>query len=176
MTKTTYVATAPDGTELTRKTDRTYTHAVLLEGKEGWGIAGFCGRLDLAHKKQTEHPGSIVVEVHVLGAVPADETASEATEDAEPTEDGAVDASGRELSVDEKIRNAKITGPERMGTIGELVHELLMDVDLTYLEIVALVKEKFPDARTTARSVASVAAVLRKKGAPVPTRRKAAET
>lgn len=32
---TTYVATAPDGSEHTRKTDRTYTHAVLVEGKEG---------------------------------------------------------------------------------------------------------------------------------------------
>jgi hypothetical protein len=34
-TMTTYVATAPDGSEHTRKTDRTYTHAVLVEGKEG---------------------------------------------------------------------------------------------------------------------------------------------
>ena len=96
----------------------------------------------------------------------------EAPEDAEPTEDGADGAPEQEPSIDDKIRNAKVTGPERMGTIGELVHELLMDVDLTYLEIVALVKEKFPDARTTARSVASVAATLRRKGAAVPTRRK----
>ena len=99
--------------------------------------------------------------------------ASEVTEDAEPTSHEAVDAAEQELSVDEKIRNAKVTGSERMGTIGELVHELLTDVDLTYLEIVALVKEKFPDAKTTARSVASVAAVLRKKGTLVPIRRKA---
>lgn len=28
--KTTYVATAPDGTEITRGTNRTYTHAVLV--------------------------------------------------------------------------------------------------------------------------------------------------
>ena len=173
MTRTTYIAAAPDGTELTRKTDRTYTHAVLLEGKEGWGVAGFCGRLDLAHKKQAEHPGSIVVEVQVLGAVSADETASEVTEDAEPTDHEAIGAPEQEQSVDEKIRNAKVTGPARMGTIGELVHELLLDVDNTYVEIVALVRERFPDAKTTARSVASVAAVLRKKGAQVPARRKA---
>ncbi|CTQ32067.1 hypothetical protein [Jannaschia rubra] len=173
MTRTTYFASAPDGTELTRKTDRKYTHAVLLEGENGWRIAGFCGRLDLAHKKQTEHPGSIVVEAQVLGVVSADETASEATEDAEPTGHEAVGASEREQSVDDKIRNAKITGPERLGTIGELVHELLMDVDNTYVEIVAEVKRRFPAAKTTARSVASVAAVLRKKGASVPVRRKA---
>ena len=30
MTKTTYVATAPNGSQHIRKTDRTYTHAVLL--------------------------------------------------------------------------------------------------------------------------------------------------
>ena len=52
MTKTTYVATAPDGSEHVRKTERTYTHAVLLEGKEGWEAVGFCGRPDLAEKKR----------------------------------------------------------------------------------------------------------------------------
>jgi hypothetical protein len=175
MTKTTYIATAPDGTELTRKTDRTYSHAVLLEGKGGWGAAGFCGRIDLAQKKQTEHPGSIVVEVQVLGDANADETAPETIEDTEPTDDLVVDAPKQEQRVDDKIRNAKVTGPERKGTIGELVHELLMDVNLTYVEIVSLVKDKFPDAKTTSRSVASVAAVLRKKGASVPIRRKAAQ-
>ena len=96
MTKTTYTATAPDGSQHTRKTDRTYTHAVLLEdnGPDGpvWGIAGFCGRLDLAQKKQTEHPGSIVVDVQVLGASTADTHEPEVTEDAEPTEDEAVEA------------------------------------------------------------------------------------
>jgi len=55
------------------------------------------------------------------------------------------------------------------------VQELLMDVDNAYVEIVAEVKRRFPDAKTTARSVASVAATLRKKGVDVPTRRKAAE-
>jgi hypothetical protein len=67
MTKTTYVAIAPDGSQHARKTDRTYTHAVLVEGKEGWGAVGFCGRPDLAEKKRGEHPGSIVVECGVLG-------------------------------------------------------------------------------------------------------------
>jgi len=161
MTKTTYVATAPDGTELTRKTDRTYTHAVLCEGKEGWGAVGFCGRLDLAQKKQSEYPGSIVVEVQVLGAVPADTHEPEATEEAEALDHEADGAS--EQPLEPKI------------TIGAVVHELLLDVDHTYVEIVAEVKRRFPDAKTTARSVASVAATLRKKGIDVPTRRKAAE-
>ncbi|CUH66527.1 hypothetical protein TG4357_02465 [Thalassovita gelatinovora] len=172
MTKTTYIATAPDGSELTRKTDRTYTHAVLLEGKEGWKAEGFCGRLDLAHKKQLEHPGSIVVEVKALGDAQTDKPKAEATEDAEPTKDETVGRPEEEPSVDEKIRNAKVTGPERKGKIGDLVHELLMDETLDYVTIVDRVMAKFPDAKTTARSVASVAAVLRKKGAEVPKRRK----
>ncbi|NCQ23583.1 MAG: hypothetical protein COW54_02345 [Rhodobacteraceae bacterium CG17_big_fil_post_rev_8_21_14_2_50_63_15] len=165
MTKTTYIATAPDGTELTRKTDRTYTHAVLLEGDgpDGpvWGIVGFCGRLDLAQKKQTEHPGSIVVEVQVLGAVPADTHEPEVTEEAE--------------NLDHEADGATEQPPEPKITIGAVVQELLMDVDNAYVEIVAEVKRRFPDAKTTARSVASVAATLRKKGVDVPTRRKAAE-
>ena len=161
MTKTTYIATAPNGTELTRKTDRTYTHAVLSEGKEGWGIVGFCGRLDLAQKKQTEHPGSIVVEVQVLGAVPFDTHEPEVTEEAE--------------NLDHEADGATERPPEPKITIGAVVQELLMDVDNAYVEIVAEVKRRFPDAKTTARSVASVAANLRKKGVDVPTRRKAAE-
>lgn len=57
--KTTYVATAPDGTEHTRKSTRTYTHAVLatdrnLDGygnpQPQWILTGFCGRPDLAEK------------------------------------------------------------------------------------------------------------------------------
>lgn len=165
MTKTTYIATAPDGTELTRKTDRAYTHAVLLEGKEGWGIAGFCGRLDLAHKKQTEHPGSIVVEAEVLGATSTDTHEPKA---AEPIEDEAVNAPDDANETTDELPS------EPKFTVGAMVHELLMDVEMTYLEIVELVRERFPTAKTSARSVASTAAVLRRKGVDVPTRRKAA--
>lgn len=172
MAQTTYIATAPDGTELTRKTDRTYTHAVLLEGKEGWGIAGFCGRLDLAQKKSAAHPGSLVVECCPLGGVPTDETAPEVTEEVEPTAPDAVDTPESEQTVDQKIATAKVHGPEPKRTIGSLVQELLMDGALDYLAIVDRVVAKFPDAKTSVRSVASVAAVLRKKGVDVPLRRK----
>jgi hypothetical protein len=171
MTKTTYVATAPDGSQHTRKTDRTYTHAVLLEGKEGWGAVGFCGRPDLAEKKRGEHPGSIVVECGVLGDCVADVPDTAATENCEPTTWDAHD----EKSVDQKIREAKVHVPEGAKpkrTIGSLVQELLMDPDLGYLAIVDRVVAEFPDAKTSVRSVASVAAVLRKKGVDVPIRRK----
>ncbi len=58
-------------------------------------------------------------------------------------------------------------------TIGSLVQELLMDEALGYEAIVDRVVAEFPDAKTSVRSVASVAAVLRKKGTDVPMRRKA---
>ncbi len=74
------IGTAPNGSEHTRRTDRTYTHAILLEGEEGWGAVGFCGRPDLAEKKRGEHPGSIVVECGVLGDRAADVPEAEATE------------------------------------------------------------------------------------------------
>ena len=48
-------------------------------------------------------------------------------------------------------------------TVGALV-EALVATELTYDEIVRMVRERFPDARTTARSVASVASVLRMRG------------
>ncbi|UWP96528.1 hypothetical protein K3X48_06005 [Aliiroseovarius crassostreae] len=158
---TTYVATAPDGSEHTRKTDRTYSHAVLLEGKDGWTAVCFCGRLDLAQKKQGEHPGSIFVEVRELGATDADETKTEAAEYAEQANHEAEDA-----AEDDKPKL----------TISRLTEKLLMDETLGYAEIVDRVVAEFPDAKTTTRSVASVAAVLRKKGTPVPTRRKSAKS
>jgi|GEM_PF-3224052 len=172
MTKTTYVATAPNGSQHIRKTDRTYTHAVLLEGKEGWGAVGFCGRPDLAEKKRGEHPGSIVVECGVLGEGAADMPVADATENAEPTAPDADDTPEREQTVDEKIVAAKLHGPEPKRTIGSLVQELLMDSDVGYVTIVDRVVAEFPDAKTSVRSVACVAAVMRKRGTDVPMRRK----
>lgn len=153
MPRTTYVATAPDGSQHTRKTDRTYTHAVLVEGEGGWRAVGFCGRPDLAEKKRGEHPGSIVVECGVLGDRAPH--MPEATEDAKPTAPRAED----------RPEQPKLT-------IGALVQELLMDEALGYEAIVDRVVAEFPDAKTSVRSVASVATTLRKRGADVPMRRK----
>lgn len=58
-TKTSYTATAPDGSTHTRTSARVYTHAVLatdinLDGygkpNPKWIVTGFCGRPDLAEK------------------------------------------------------------------------------------------------------------------------------
>lgn len=92
-------------------------------------------------------------------------------ENAEPTAPEAVNAPEREETVDEKIATAKVHGPEPTRTIGSLVQELLMDPDLGYLVIVDRVVAEFPDAKTSVRSVASVAATMRKRGVEVPMRR-----
>ena len=59
------------------------------------------------------------------------------------------------------------------GGIGRLVNLLLTTTADDYATIVGKVKAQYPQAKTTARSVASVAADLRRAGADVPTRRKA---
>ena len=56
-------------------------------------------------------------------------------------------------------------------TIGALIAELVFDASRTYFDIVNEVLKTFPDAKTTTRSVASVAARLRKAGVDVPHRR-----
>jgi|DEB0MinimDraft_6_1074348.scaffolds.fasta_scaffold92665_3 hypothetical protein len=58
-------------------------------------------------------------------------------------------------------------------TIGALVKELLLMEDgLSYDLIEEAVKREFPEAKTTRRSIASVAADLRRKGVEVPMRKK----
>lgn len=118
-----------------------------------------------------EHPGSIVVECSVLGdrAVVMPET--EATENVEMAAPDADDAAECEKTVDEKIAAASVHGPEPRRTIGSMVQEMLLDETLDYPTIVDRVVAEFPEAKTSTRSVASVAAALRRKGVNVPTRR-----
>lgn len=62
---------------------------------------------------------------------------------------------------------------DERGTIGQMVKDLLLDAEgYDYQEIVDIVKGEFPEANTSRRSVASVAADLRRKGTEVPMRRK----
>lgn len=56
-------------------------------------------------------------------------------------------------------------------TIGDMVADLLMDPTLDYITIVRKVIERYPSAKTTTRSVASVASVMRRNGQDVPKRR-----
>lgn len=65
-------------------------------------------------------------------------------------------------------------GPKsERGAIGRLVISLLVDTDDDYATIVGKVREAHPDAKTTARSIASIAADLRRDGVEVKSRRKA---
>lgn len=61
------------------------------------------------------------------------------------------------------------------GAIGAMSIELLSGTDLPYDEIVARIKAVYPTAKTTARSLASVAMDLRRDGVDVPSRRKPAK-
>lgn len=56
-------------------------------------------------------------------------------------------------------------------TIGAAVAELVMDATLSYDAIVHIIRERFADPQTSRRSIASVAARLRKDGQDVPRRR-----
>lgn len=58
-------------------------------------------------------------------------------------------------------------------TIQSVVASLVMNVELSYDQIVEMVREQFPDANTSTRSVASVASRLRKAGVDVPMRKAA---
>ncbi len=112
-----------------------------------------------------------MVECGVIGVRAADTPEAEVTENPEPSAPDADDAAEHEQNVDKKIAAATVHGPELRRTIGSLVQELLMDPDLGYLAIVDRVVAEFPEAKTSTRSVASVAAVLRKEGVEVPRRR-----
>lgn len=56
-------------------------------------------------------------------------------------------------------------------TIGSVIADLVMDATLSYDMIVNMIHAQFEDAQTSRRSVASVAARLRKDGVEVPLRR-----
>lgn len=60
------------------------------------------------------------------------------------------------------------------GAIGALSIEYLTGSDEPYADIVAKIVAKYPTAKTTARSLASVAMDLRRDGIEVPSRRKPA--
>lgn len=61
--------------------------------------------------------------------------------------------------------------PAKKVTIGSAVETLLLDAALSYDQIVSLIHGQFQGCSTSARSVASVAARLRKNGVAVPMRR-----
>ena len=110
-----------------------------------------------------------------LGAVEADKPEATATEEPEPVDDATVrspDAPQAEV-VGQLLTVDQTGSPEPVvrGGVNALVTRLLADPALSYTDIVAQVVAAFPGALTSARSVASTASVLRRKGTPVPMRR-----
>lgn len=67
-----------------------------------------------------------------------------------------------------RTENAK---DQRRGAIGESVATLLKDERLSYADILQMVKAAHPKASTSTRSIASVAACMRRDGVEVPFRR-----
>lgn len=66
------------------------------------------------------------------------------------------------------ITTKKASAPK--GGLSRMVEELLMDGSLTYRAIEARVKEAFPEAKTTNKSIASVASAMRRNDVDVPRR------
>ncbi|WP_413875488.1 hypothetical protein [Albidovulum sp.] len=98
----------------------------------------------------------------------ADTTEPEATEELSPAIEKPKSNDGRAAVV------ARDSASDR-GAVGRLVAELLADPGLSYVGIVERVVAAHPAAKTTVRSVASTACVMRKQGVDVPVRRKPAK-
>lgn len=62
--------------------------------------------------------------------------------------------------------------PRTDGSLSRRVESLLLTTTMSYADIVSTVKQEFPHAQTSTKSVASVACTMRKKGKAVPLRLK----
>jgi hypothetical protein len=101
---------------------------------------------------------------------PLDLGAPEALGEPEPDQ---VPPGAAEETTDEHDEPAEAPDAEPRGSIGQMVADLLVDAEgYDYQEIVDIVRGQFPSAKTSKRSIASVAAGLRRKGIEVPMRRK----
>jgi hypothetical protein len=104
-----------------------------------------------------------------LGAVEADKPEATGTEVPETVDDATVDRPDAPQT--EAKDQTGSPEPVARGGVKALVTRLLADPALSYTDIVEQVVATFPGAHTSARSVASTASVLRRKGTPVPMRR-----
>ena len=113
--------------------------------------------------KEVSHTTGELVDLADPLAIP------EAAEEPSATEAEQEPPSAAEATTDEHAEPA-----EARGGIGRMIADLLVDEEgYEYGEIVDIVRGEFPEASTSKRSVASVAAALRRKGVEVPMRRKA---
>lgn len=68
------------------------------------------------------------------------------------------------------VRAKQASLPRTQGGLSRMVEDLVKNTSLSYQAIVDQVREAYPDAQTSTKSVASVACVMRKKGVQVPYR------
>jgi hypothetical protein len=99
---------------------------------------------------------------------PVDEPALPPAEDPEPP----YVAEDPEVIDDPESESAVPSAKPVRGAIMSMSIDLLTTTDEPYGECVRRIKEALPGARTTARSLASVAMDLRREGIPVPDRRR----
>lgn len=167
MPKTTFYAQAEDGSIHTRKTDRTYSHAVLVQDDKEWSATNFCGRLDLAQKKATEQSDHFkaVAVVPVSTEKPAAQTEEIADssghfEDFEPVE------------AESDVPKIAEEPDEKPVTMGLRIIEVAVDPFLSHKAIAEMMAAEFPGSAPTHKSVASVICVANKKGANIPKRQR----
>lgn len=116
-----------------------------------------------------EEPVVIVAEVEVEAVEEPVLTVAEVEVEAAPVEVEPMGSTEAEpvLTVEEVV----VTVPKpAIGAIGKMVEELLADASYNYLQILERVVAAFPTAKTTQRSIASVAADMRRRGLEVPMR------
>lgn len=118
-----------------------------------------------AHAPAAADPLDLPAAAEALGDGPADLATPSAAEEPGGADQAPVEAA------EPVVESAE--APTRSGKgIGKLVESLLLDAEgFDYPTIVEMVTGEFPDAQTSTRSVASVAAALRRKGVEVPMRR-----
>jgi hypothetical protein len=82
------------------------------------------------------------------------------------------DETGDDAASEQPDAGEPIVGTPTDQSIGQMVERLLLEPALNFVEIARRVREHFPHARTTNRSVASTAKAMRSRGADVILRRR----
>lgn len=128
----------------------------------------------LADEGEGQHPEDVVDRTDP--SMPMGENGNELVDELpKPTaEPVSQEATTSDLS-DVEGQTVRWLTPIPRGAIGAMSIELLTASDEPYESIVAKIVAKYPTAKTTARSLASVAMDLRRDGVEVPSRRKPAK-
>lgn len=121
----------------------------------------------------TQQPIDPLAIPEAFGDVEPDTVSPIGAEEPGDADQELVAASGTSAESAEALAESAEATKVAKGSIGKLVASLLLDAEgFDYPAIVEMVTGEFPAAHTSPRSIASVAAALRRKGVEVPMRRK----